>query len=220
MVGKLRRVDRSALSCSPMAIQLDDRLLDAALTERERRVLARFVTRLRQDLGADLRAVWLYGSRARGDAVLDDSDPDLKSDIDLLVIAEGGHDRYGRMALELAFEIAEEEGDSPSGTRSTSTARSACAIAARSAPSSSRRSIATSWPSRERVRMSPRSEEYMEQARERAVTANEVLAAGHPAPAVSVAYYAMLNAARAALSEEDETRAPIAGPGTSSASAT
>jgi uncharacterized protein (UPF0332 family) len=44
----------------------------------------------------------------------------------------------------------------------------------------------------------------MEQARERVATAAEVLAAGHLAPAVSVAYYAMLNAARAALSEEDE----------------
>jgi uncharacterized protein (UPF0332 family) len=52
--------------------------------------------------------------------------------------------------------------------------------------------------------MSPRSEEYMEQARERAAAAREILAAGHLAPAVSVAYYAMLNAARAALSEEDE----------------
>ena len=44
----------------------------------------------------------------------------------------------------------------------------------------------------------------MEQARERATAAREILEAGHLAPAVSVAYYAMLNAARAALSEEDE----------------
>jgi uncharacterized protein (UPF0332 family) len=52
--------------------------------------------------------------------------------------------------------------------------------------------------------MSPRSEEFMAQARERAVAARELLAAGHLEPAVSVAYYAMLNAARAALSEGDQ----------------
>jgi uncharacterized protein (UPF0332 family) len=52
--------------------------------------------------------------------------------------------------------------------------------------------------------MSPRSEEFMAQARERAVAAQELLAAGHLEPAVSVAYYAMLNAARAALSEDDQ----------------
>jgi uncharacterized protein (UPF0332 family) len=43
----------------------------------------------------------------------------------------------------------------------------------------------------------------MIQARERAKAAREILAAGHLEVAVSVAYYAMLNAARAALSEDD-----------------
>jgi uncharacterized protein (UPF0332 family) len=53
--------------------------------------------------------------------------------------------------------------------------------------------------------MSPRSDEFMDQARERLVAAREVFDAGHPTVAVSVAYYAMLNAARAALSEDDES---------------
>ena len=52
--------------------------------------------------------------------------------------------------------------------------------------------------------MSPRSQEFMEQARERLAVAQEALAAAHPTVAVSLAYYAMLNAARAALSEDDE----------------
>lgn len=52
--------------------------------------------------------------------------------------------------------------------------------------------------------MSPRSEEFMVQAEERLEAAREALDAGHPTVAVSVAYYAMLNAARAALSEDDE----------------
>ena len=52
--------------------------------------------------------------------------------------------------------------------------------------------------------MSPRSVEFMDQARDRAATAREILASGHLEAAVSAAYYAMLYAARAALSERDE----------------
>ena len=48
--------------------------------------------------------------------------------------------------------------------------------------------------------MSPRSVEFMDQARDRAATAREILASGHLEAAVSAAYYAMLYAARAALS--------------------
>jgi uncharacterized protein (UPF0332 family) len=44
----------------------------------------------------------------------------------------------------------------------------------------------------------------MDQARDRAELARMVLAAGHLEGAVSAAYYAMLYAARAALSERDE----------------
>lgn len=52
--------------------------------------------------------------------------------------------------------------------------------------------------------MSPRSEEFIEQARDRLAMAREVLAAGHREGAVSSAYYSMLYAARATLSEDDE----------------
>lgn len=52
--------------------------------------------------------------------------------------------------------------------------------------------------------MSPRSEEFMDQARDRVALAREVLISGHLEGAVSAAYYAMLYAARAALSENDE----------------
>lgn len=53
--------------------------------------------------------------------------------------------------------------------------------------------------------MSPRSQEFMDQARDRAVAAAELFQAGHIEVAVSSAYYAMLYAARAALSEDDES---------------
>ncbi|MGH2904734.1 MAG: HEPN domain-containing protein [Solirubrobacteraceae bacterium] len=52
--------------------------------------------------------------------------------------------------------------------------------------------------------MSPRSVEFMDQARDRAELARLALASGHLEGAVSTAYYAMLYAARAALSERDE----------------
>jgi len=52
--------------------------------------------------------------------------------------------------------------------------------------------------------VSPRSEEYLEQARDRLADAQKILNVAHPAVVVSAAYYAMLNAARAALSERGE----------------
>jgi len=52
--------------------------------------------------------------------------------------------------------------------------------------------------------MSPRSQEFIDQARDRVAAAAELLQAGHLETAVSAAYYAMLYAARAALSEHDE----------------
>lgn len=51
--------------------------------------------------------------------------------------------------------------------------------------------------------MSPRSEEFLEGARRKLELAQTALAAGLPQDAAGAAYYAMLNAARAALSEED-----------------
>ncbi len=52
--------------------------------------------------------------------------------------------------------------------------------------------------------MSPRSEDFLESARTRLVGARHALVAGDLDLAVSAAYYAMLYAARAALSEHDE----------------
>ena len=52
--------------------------------------------------------------------------------------------------------------------------------------------------------MSPRSEEFIAAARERLANASDDLEQGHLAGAASAAYYAMLYAARAALSERDQ----------------
>src|ERR1043165_3953007 len=79
-----------------------NQLTAAQLTEGERRT----VEHLASSLGSDLGALWLYGSRARGSA-------HPESDVDLLVIAEGGRDRYGRIAGDLGEEAAIAEGESP-----------------------------------------------------------------------------------------------------------
>lgn len=52
--------------------------------------------------------------------------------------------------------------------------------------------------------MSPRSEGFMDQARDRVELARMAFGTGHLEAAVSAAYYAMLYAARAALSEHEE----------------
>jgi uncharacterized protein (UPF0332 family) len=52
--------------------------------------------------------------------------------------------------------------------------------------------------------MSPRSQEFIEQARDRATVATGLLEGDHLEAAVSAAHYSMLYAARAALSERDE----------------
>ncbi|HEY4779678.1 MAG TPA: HEPN domain-containing protein [Solirubrobacterales bacterium] len=52
--------------------------------------------------------------------------------------------------------------------------------------------------------MSPRSDEYLGQARDRLADAQKILNIAHPAVVVNTAYYAMLNAANAALSERGE----------------
>jgi hypothetical protein len=83
-----------------------DRLNAAQLTEGERRVVERFALRLDNEVGGDLRGLWLYGSRARGTA-------HPESDVDLLVIADGGRDRYGRIAGDLSEQAAIAEGESP-----------------------------------------------------------------------------------------------------------
>lgn len=83
-----------------------DRLNAAQLSERERRVVEYFASRLDKELGGDLRGLWLYGSRARGTA-------HPESDVDLLVITDGGRGRYGRIASALSEQAAIAEGESP-----------------------------------------------------------------------------------------------------------
>lgn len=89
-----------------MARETIDPLATAQLVEPERRTIERFASRLRSVMRNDLQALWLFGSRARRTA-------HAESDVDLLVIADGGRDRYGRVVAEISEEAAIAEGESP-----------------------------------------------------------------------------------------------------------
>ncbi len=90
-----------------MLTQRSDVLAPASLTHAEQHFIERLVDALRDELGSDLHAIWLYGSRARGET------PHAESDIDLMVIAEGGDRRYGMRSIELLNDLARAEGVSP-----------------------------------------------------------------------------------------------------------
>lgn len=98
-----------------MATRLDEPLAGATLSDAERRTVQRFVAMLRDALGDDLRAVWLYGSRARGEANVEETDPDRRSDIDLMVIVDPSRDanEFSWALIPLVNEAADAEGDSP-----------------------------------------------------------------------------------------------------------
>jgi predicted nucleotidyltransferase len=90
-----------------VATQISDTLAGASLSDAERRVVERLVDLLREELGSDLHAIWLFGSRARGET------PHSESDIDLMVIADGGEARHWARAYQLTEEAADAEGQSP-----------------------------------------------------------------------------------------------------------
>lgn len=90
-----------------MATKLNDRLAGTTLSEVERNTVQRFVALMDEALGDDLCALWLYGSRARGET------PHPDSDVDLLVISAGDRDRHQRLAMDLSEEVALAENESP-----------------------------------------------------------------------------------------------------------
>jgi predicted nucleotidyltransferase len=78
-------------------------LADAALTADERALLERFGRELEQSLGDSLHAVWLFGSRARGEAPLRED-----SDVDVLVLADDAS-WDGKRVVHKALDAAARE---------------------------------------------------------------------------------------------------------------
>ena len=196
-----------------MQAQLTEALAKAALNETERRAIARVVAILEEELGDDLLAVWLYGSRARGEADPSETHFDRRSDIDMMAIVGPGRDAsaFSWEFTPKLIAAVEAEGDSPPYY---SMHFHQLEVVDRSSPHPQlllrRGRPRQDRPRRRRpgggrVPVSPRSQEFMDQARDRAAAAAELFQAGHIEIAVSSAYYAMLYAARAALSEDDES---------------
>lgn len=77
-----------------------DRLDETSVTDEEREAVERFLRDLEESLGSDVEAVWLYGSRARNEP------PAAESDVDLLVLTEGGRERDRSRVIDLASEAA------------------------------------------------------------------------------------------------------------------
>lgn len=77
-------------------------LAEATLTREERVLLERFGEKLSERLGATLHAVWLFGSRARGEP------PHADSDIDLLVLVDDAT-WDGKLAVHFVLEDAARE---------------------------------------------------------------------------------------------------------------
>ena len=76
----------------------------ARLSADERRVIERWIERMRSEL--DIESVWLFGSRARGEGRED-------SDVDLLVITRGDPARDRQRVWALIDEAAREREANP-----------------------------------------------------------------------------------------------------------
>jgi uncharacterized protein (UPF0332 family)/predicted nucleotidyltransferase len=190
-------------------------LTETTLDPDERRALERLVDLLREEYGSDLHAVWLYGSRARGEQT------GPESDIDVMVITARGRGEWEAMSRLLRRAAADVEAEPwtfsihPYGPEDLVRARAIESFFVRevdrdkivlfgdeSAP------ILTQGGENLRSglfegKMKSRSEEFMRVARRRLRAALVVADTGDFDSAVEPAYYASLNAARAALSEED-----------------
>jgi uncharacterized protein (UPF0332 family)/predicted nucleotidyltransferase len=190
-------------------------LEQATFTAAERRALKRAVEALRGELGTELVAVWLYGSRARGEV------PHEDSDIDLLIVVREEPDDRGRRISELVWAAAEAEG--AARVAFSPQVRDLRALAEERAIESlylrevERDKVALAGgelllPRLDEHELPPkygpggvltRSLRWLESARGYLADAELLLAEGRNSAVIaSTAYYAMFYAARAALSEE------------------
>lgn len=190
-------------------------LEQASLTTGERRALERSLRALETELGEDLLAVWLYGSRARGER------PGEDSDIDLLVVVTD-RERLRRRASDAVYKAADGQGAdpfvfSPHVTDPRHLAEDAAIESLFLREVECDRIVLwggedTPLKSLEEhelpARVGPggvltRSLVWLDMARGYLATAEVMLAQElHSAPLASTAYYAAFYAGRAALSEE------------------
>jgi predicted nucleotidyltransferase len=86
----------------PLYIERMTSLSEASLSVDERVLLERFVEDLHRRLEGDLHAVWLFGSRARGERGGEESDVDV-----LVLVADASWD--GKMRVRETLDMASRE---------------------------------------------------------------------------------------------------------------
>jgi predicted nucleotidyltransferase len=79
-------------------------LTEASLSDHERRALDLAVSELRAQLREHLRGIWLYGSRARGEA------PRPESDVDLLVVVDRRDNKTADLVHDVVWRAQEAVG--------------------------------------------------------------------------------------------------------------
>jgi uncharacterized protein (UPF0332 family)/predicted nucleotidyltransferase len=186
-------------------------LADALLSAPERRALERFARELERELGNSLRGAWLYGSRARGERTGPESDVDLlvitdrarrrdrvQEMLDQAADAEGANRFFFSIQVYDLDWLAERRGVEAFFVKEVDRDRIVLAGDPEGLPGA--RAPA---PELQPGEMRPRTKELLEEARERIDFARLGVGADVGTPVVSIAYYAALDAARAALSEED-----------------
>jgi predicted nucleotidyltransferase/uncharacterized protein (UPF0332 family) len=188
-------------------------LATTTLTEAERRAVDHLVAALERELGDALHAVWLYGSRARGEPPRDED-----SDVDLLVITSRPDPDTPEFVRRLARQAGEAAGLSPYVGLSVSAATPEWvwerrAIGAFYIQEVDRDKIVLAGGEVEAppdfewhepgdgVRQ--RTQEYLQKARKHLKIARLGLDADLAEPVVRAAYDVVLEAARAVQSEED-----------------
>jgi len=181
----------------------------ASLNAKERRMLDRLIGLLEREYGEELLAVWMFGSRARGDA-------HEHSDIDLMVVTTGGHEDERRVS-ELVDEVEDDDELHWSLIRALVVGPATIA----------KRRRAETWLQLEVDRdkivlrggevdppegftwhepggpVRQRTREYLAEAHEQLKFAEFAWTARAASNTVDRAYYVVFNAAVAALSEED-----------------
>jgi len=190
-------------------------LTGTSLNATERRVLERLLALLESELGDDLLAVWLYGSRARGEPRRE------YSDVDLLILTREGQSADYERVQRLVNVAAEAEGLKPFSFSAMVSDRgwlaSQRAIDAFFLQEVDRDRVVlmgeefvgeglhpTHGTAADRAaRVKARTEEYMDDARESLEAAGDLMLTRKPARAVHLAYYAMFHAVGGALSERD-----------------
>lgn len=188
-------------------------LATTTLTDAERSALDRLVADLERELGDDLHAVWLYGSRARGEAPRDED-----SDVDLLVVTSRPEPDTPELVRRLAQEAGAAAGLSPYVGLSVFAMTPELlwkrrAIEAFYVQEVDRDKVVLwggeveappdfAWhEAKDGVRH--RTREYLDEAHRHVTVARLAIEADAPGPLVGKAYDVALEAARALLSEED-----------------